>query len=209
MVIGTQTADILRDPTRLHESAMGNLVADAMRLKYSDAEAALMNSGGLRANLLCNPPAYGELPCQIAYGEMFAVLPFGNLTVIETLTGSQLQTAFLNGLSPACDPLISTGRFPQISGLKVQFHCTGTTPVIDGMWKAPDGPSGPLTVIGATDTIRLVTIDFLFGGGDGYSILGSGTAVVNTPDTALKIAVEYITGHSPVNPVVEGRIVGP
>jgi hypothetical protein len=209
MVIGTQTGDILRDPTRLHESPMGNLVADAMRLKYSDAEAALMNSGGLRANLLCNPPAYGELPCQITYGEIFAVLPFGNLAVIETLTGSQLQTAFLNGLSPACNPLISTGRFPQISGLKVQFHCTGTTPVIDGMWKAPDGPSGPLTAIGAADTIRLVTIDFLFGGGDGYSILGSGTAVVNTPDTVLEISVDYITGHSPVNPVVDGRIFGP
>ena len=29
-VIGTQSADILRDPTRLSESAMGNLVADAM-----------------------------------------------------------------------------------------------------------------------------------------------------------------------------------
>ena len=30
-VIGTQSVDILRDPTRLIESAMGNLVADAMR----------------------------------------------------------------------------------------------------------------------------------------------------------------------------------
>ena len=30
-VIGTQTADILRDPTRLNESQMGDLVADAMR----------------------------------------------------------------------------------------------------------------------------------------------------------------------------------
>jgi 2',3'-cyclic-nucleotide 2'-phosphodiesterase (5'-nucleotidase family) len=33
-VIGTQRADILRDPTHLNESAMGNLVADAMRDKY-------------------------------------------------------------------------------------------------------------------------------------------------------------------------------
>ncbi len=33
-VIGTQSDDIRRDPTRLSESAMGNLVADAMRAKY-------------------------------------------------------------------------------------------------------------------------------------------------------------------------------
>ena len=50
-VIGTQANDILRDPTRLNESEMGNLVADAMRAKYPDAEAAITNSGGLRADL--------------------------------------------------------------------------------------------------------------------------------------------------------------
>ena len=52
-VIGTQAIDILRDPTRLNESAMGNLVADAMRAKYPGVEAAITNSGGLRAG----PPA--------------------------------------------------------------------------------------------------------------------------------------------------------
>ena len=47
--------DIFRDPDRLHESAMGNLVADAMLDKYADeAEAAYTNSGGLRADLPCS-----------------------------------------------------------------------------------------------------------------------------------------------------------
>ena len=70
------------------------------------------------------------------------MLPFGNRTVILTLTGAQLTAALLNGFSPVCDPLIATGRFPQVSGLKIDFHCDGTTPVIDGIWKAPDGPAG-------------------------------------------------------------------
>ena len=48
-VIGTQSIDILRDPTRLNESAMGNMVADAMREKYPGVDAAFTNSGGLRA----------------------------------------------------------------------------------------------------------------------------------------------------------------
>ncbi len=51
-VIGTQSNDILRDPTRLSESAMGNMVADAMREKYPGVDAALTNSGGLRADIL-------------------------------------------------------------------------------------------------------------------------------------------------------------
>ena len=90
-VIGTQVADVLRDPTRLNESAMGNLVADAMRQKYPDVEAALTNSGGLRADLVCAPPSASEAACEITWGEAFAVLPFGNRTVIATYTGEQLD----------------------------------------------------------------------------------------------------------------------
>jgi 2',3'-cyclic-nucleotide 2'-phosphodiesterase (5'-nucleotidase family) len=52
-VIGTQQFDIKRAPTRLFESAMGNMVTDAMRLKYPGVDAAYTNSGGLRADLNC------------------------------------------------------------------------------------------------------------------------------------------------------------
>ncbi len=51
-VIGTQSIDIRRAPTRLLKSAMGNMVADAMRLKYPGVDAAYTNSGGLRQDLL-------------------------------------------------------------------------------------------------------------------------------------------------------------
>lgn len=208
-VIGTQANDVLRDPTRLHESEMGNLVVDAMRAKYPGVEAALTNSGGLRADLVCSPPSASEAACEITWGEMFAVLPFGNRTVIETLTGEQLTSALLNGVSPVCNPQIATGRFPQVSGLKVQFHCNGTTPVIDGVWKAPDGPSGTLTPIGPTDTVRIVTNDFMYTGGDGYTALTGGTNVQQPGDALLDIAVDYVATHSPIDPQVEGRIVGP
>ena len=103
-VIGSQQFDIKRAPTRLFELAMGNMVADAMRLKYPGVDAAYTNSGGLRADLNCAPPSAGEASCQITWGEMFSVLPFGNRTVIETLTGAQLQTAFINGFTPNCNP---------------------------------------------------------------------------------------------------------
>ena len=99
-VVGTQAGDIRRDPTRLNESAMGNLVADAMRAKYPGVDAALTNSGGLRADLLAAPPSAGEQPGEITWAEVFAVLPFSNRTVIETLTGAQLTQALLNGVEP-------------------------------------------------------------------------------------------------------------
>jgi 2',3'-cyclic-nucleotide 2'-phosphodiesterase (5'-nucleotidase family) len=208
VVIGTQANDILRDPTRLNESEMGNLVADAMRATYPEAEAAITNSGGLRADLRFAPAAGApEAPGEITFGEMFAVLPFGNATVIETLTGAQLQTALLNGFSPVCNPNIATGRFPQVSGLVLEFHCNGTTPVIDEMFKAPDGPTGTLTPIGATDTVRFVTNDFMYTGGDGYTVFFQGTDVKQTGDLLLDVAIDYVATNSPVDPLVEGRIV--
>jgi 2',3'-cyclic-nucleotide 2'-phosphodiesterase (5'-nucleotidase family) len=208
-VIGSQSIDIKRAPTRLFESAMGNMVADAMRAKYPGVDAAYTNSGGLRQDLLVTPPTAGEQPGEITWGEMFAVLPFGNRTVIETITGAQLEQAFLNGFSPFCNPAVNTGRFPQISGLKVTFTCNGTTPVVTGMWKTPQGINGPATPIGPADTVRFVTNDFMYTGGDGYTVFTQGTNVQQPGDDLLQVAIDYVSANSPVAPVVEGRIVGP
>jgi 2',3'-cyclic-nucleotide 2'-phosphodiesterase (5'-nucleotidase family)/predicted AlkP superfamily phosphohydrolase/phosphomutase len=199
-VIGTQSVDLLRDPTRLNESNMGNLVADAMRARYPEAEAAITNSGGLRQDIRGTPPSAGEGPNQITFGEMFAVLPFGNQTVVETLTGAQLVTALTNGFSPVCNPQIATGRFPQVSGLKITFHCNGTTAVVDQILKGT-------TPLGPTDTLRFVTNDFMFNGGDGYTAFTGGTDVQFKGDLLLQVAIEYVTANSPVAPAIEGRIV--
>lgn len=206
-VIGTQQFDLKRDPTRLNESAMGNMVTDAMRELYPGLDAAITNSGGLRADVNCAPPSAGEQVCEITWGEMFAVLPFGNRTVIETLTGAQLETAFLNGFSPRCNAAIATGRFPQVSGLKVTYTCNGLTPVVTGMWKTPQGINGPAIPIGPADTVRFVTNDFMYTGGDGYTVFMQGTNVLQPGDDLLQVAIDYIAAHSPVGPVVEGRIV--
>jgi 2',3'-cyclic-nucleotide 2'-phosphodiesterase (5'-nucleotidase family) len=205
-VIGTQANDVLRDPTRLHESEMGNMVADAMRQKYPGIDAAYTNSGGLRQDLICSPPSAGEAPCEITWGEMFAVLPFGNRTTLLTLTGAQLRQAFLNGFSPVCNTSIATGRFPQVSGLRATFHCEGPTPVVDGMWKTPDGIGGTQTPIADGDSVRLVTNDFMYTGGDGYTIFAGGTDVQQPGDDLMQIATDYVTANSPVDPQVEGRL---
>jgi 2',3'-cyclic-nucleotide 2'-phosphodiesterase (5'-nucleotidase family) len=218
-VIGSQSADIRRDPTRLSESAMGNFVVDIMRAKYPSVDAALTNSGGLRADLLMSPPSSAlEAVGEITWGEVFTVLPFGNRTVIETLTGEQLAAALLNGVSPACNTAIATGRFPQVSGLVVNYHCTApppippaaqtpSPPIIDGIFLAPGGPGGVLTQIAPTDTVRIVTNDFMFTGGDGYTVLSAGTNVLQPGDGLLEIVVDYVTANSPVTAAVEGRIV--
>jgi 2',3'-cyclic-nucleotide 2'-phosphodiesterase (5'-nucleotidase family) len=193
---------ITRAPSRLFESEMGNMVTDAMRLQYPGVDAAVTNSGGLRADLLYAPSGV-EAAGEITWGEVFAVLPFGNRTVIETLTGDQLSAALLNGLQPACDPAFTggTGRFPQVSGLLLNYSCSGITPVINTLTRA-DG-----TAILPTDLIRIVTNDFMFTGGDGYTAFSGGTNVLQPGDDLQALVVQYITANSPVSPMVEGRIV--
>ncbi|HSK33023.1 MAG TPA: 5'-nucleotidase C-terminal domain-containing protein, partial [Propionicimonas sp.] len=208
-VIGTQVADIKREPSRLKESAMGNLVADAMRAKYPGVDAAYTNSGGLRQDLLCSPPSAGEQACEITWGEMFGVLPFANRTVILTLTGAQLKQAFTNGFSPVCNPAIATGRFPQVSGLRATFICNGTSAEVTGMWKTPTGIGGTQTPITDTDSVRFVTNDFMLTGGDGYTVFAGGTNIVQPGDDLLEVSIEYVAANSPVNPAVEGRLTGP
>jgi len=207
-VIGTQVGDIMRDPARLNESAMGNLVADAMWDKYPGIDAAYTNSGGLRADLVCSPPSAGEADCEITWGEVFAVLPFGNRTTILTLDYDNLEAAFINGFSPVCDTSVHSGRFPQIAGLKVQFHCEGTSTVIDAIWKTPEGIGGPEILLGPGDSVRLVTNDFMYTGGDGYTMFAAGTDVLQPGDDLMTLVVDYITANSPVSAAIEDRILG-
>jgi len=211
VVIGSQQFDIKRDPTRLNESAMGNMIADSLRWYYTtvnphQVDAAITNSGGLRADLLCG--AGVTPPCPINYGQMFNVLPFGNSTAIVDLTGDLLKAAYLNGFSPKCDSAISTGRFPQVSGLKVTFHCDAATkkPVIDGMWKTPNGAGGTEIPILPTDVVRIVTNDFMFYGGDGYTMIAKGANPLFPGDVMLDVSNEYVKTFSPVGPKVDGRI---
>ena len=115
------------------------------------------------------------------------MLPFGNATVIETITYEQLIAALTNGFSPVCNSAIATGRFPQVAGLRITFSCSGTAPANITVFKgASTTPMGP------GETVRIVTNDFMFFGGDGYTALINGTDVAQTGELLLDIVVEHI-----------------
>ena len=114
-----------------------------------------------------SPPSAGEQVGEITFGEMFAVLPFGNSTVIETLTYDQLMAAFVNGFKPPCgDVAGGTGRTPQFAGLKVTFHCNGTVAVIDSIVRLRDNKTLGRGRHGPPRHQRLHVH-----GGDGYTAL--------------------------------------
>jgi 5'-nucleotidase len=84
-----------------NESPLGNLVADAMR-EATGAEVALMNSGGIRADLPAGP---------LTYGHVFAVSPFDNYPTMVVMTGEQL-TQILGSMSGGARGIL------QVSGVR-------------------------------------------------------------------------------------------
>ncbi|MBQ1018348.1 bifunctional metallophosphatase/5'-nucleotidase [Micromonospora sp. D93] len=182
--------------TSLGESPLGNLIADA-QLAATDNEqnavAALMNPGGVRADLDAGP---------VTYEEAFTVQPFANNLVTLDLTGAQLycvlEQQFVTGrtLYPSAtvgyvvDPNGTTGT--------VADPCAGTRVVRGSLTLGG-------TAVDTAATYRVTVNNFLAGGGDGFSALTGGTNLV-TGQIDLDAFVDYLTAQSPVSAPTLDRI---
>ena len=72
------------------ESTLGNFVADVQKWS-TGADVALMNPGGLRANLTYASTGASDPDGNVTYREAATVQPFANTLVTLTLTGAQLK----------------------------------------------------------------------------------------------------------------------
>jgi 2',3'-cyclic-nucleotide 2'-phosphodiesterase (5'-nucleotidase family)/predicted AlkP superfamily phosphohydrolase/phosphomutase len=215
-VIGSSTVFIPRTDScgntagRTCESLVGNVTADAIRLKYT-TDFALSNSGGLRADLTCpttdNPsdfcPPYAPPPFQITRGQVLTVLPFGNVVVTVRINGAELKALLENGVSSM--PAVS-GRYPQVSGLCFTYDIAApagarvTSVVRSDATGACTTTPVDLT-LGASYTIALN--DFIAAGGDGYLVL---TSRATTRDIMDQVVADYVAANSPIGPSIQGRI---
>jgi 5'-nucleotidase / UDP-sugar diphosphatase len=192
--LGTTTGplDSRRNVVRGEESAMGNLIADAIRAA-TGADIAITNGGGIRADRTY------DAGTMLSRRDILTELPFGNVAVLTEVTGQQVLDALENGFSRFED---GAGRFPQVSGLTVVFDPT-----------APAGTRVASVKVGDADldvnaVYRLATNDYMLGGGDGYGMLGGGRVLINQGNGILMatIVMDYITANGGVDEVVEGRI---
>jgi 5'-nucleotidase len=203
-VIGSITADITRATTSAGESALGDVIADAQLAAtapagFGDAVVAFMNPGGIRTDLLFNQISGGEAPGEVTYGEAFNVQPFGNALVTMTLTGNQIDTLLelqFDNPTPGStrilqvsDGFIYTWDDAQPTGSKVDI----STIMIDGM------------VIDPLGTYRVTVNSFLADGGDGFSVLVSGTDRLGGA-VDLDAMADYFAANSPVAPGPQNRI---
>jgi 5'-nucleotidase/UDP-sugar diphosphatase len=107
--------DSRRNVVRAEESTMGNLIADAMR-DATGADIAIMNGGGIRGDTTYDAGR------KLTRRDILTELPFGNVTVVTELPGSQVLLALENGVSQVEK---GAGRFAQVSGLTFAFDAVG------------------------------------------------------------------------------------
>ncbi|WP_449256060.1 bifunctional metallophosphatase/5'-nucleotidase [Bosea sp. (in: a-proteobacteria)] len=179
---------------RTQETALGNLVADALRAS-TGAQLAITNAGGIRANRQY-PAGY-----TLTRRDVLSELPFGNATAMVEITGKDVREALENGLSPAPQ---GSGKFPVVAGLRFEADVkrpAGSRVVAlslsDG---TPIDPAGRYTV---------ATNNFMLEGGDGYAALGRGRTLIGVTDGKLMAneVMVYLRRLGTVEARVEGRAV--
>ena len=194
VVIGkTETAlDSRRNVVRGEESAMGNLIADAMRAAVG-ADVALMNGGGIRADRTY------DAGVELTRRDILTELPFGNTVQLTEIPGSQLLGALENAVSQVEK---GSGRFAQVSGLSFVYDASAE----------PGKRVSEVMVAGkpleAATLYKVAVNDFILGGGDGYDALGGGR-MINDSGAGVLVAnavMDYVEKAGTVAPAVEGRI---
>ncbi|MFC8502162.1 bifunctional metallophosphatase/5'-nucleotidase [Pedococcus sp. NPDC057267] len=192
-VLGHITTDVTRTGNAGGESQLGDLIADAQLADPSVVTAgktpdiAFMNPGGIRADLTYANSPYGEAPGDVTFEEAFTVQPFNNYLVSLDLTGAQVKQLLTEQWSGA-----NSGSGKKILQVNKDFNYTysGTT-------------LGTVTLKGQplvdTQTYRIVTNNFLQGGGDNFPTMAKGTNVYYG-GLDIDAFANYLSASSPYTP---------
>jgi 5'-nucleotidase / UDP-sugar diphosphatase len=178
---------------RTGEAAIGDLIADAMRVS-SQADAAVTNGGGIRGGKIYAPGT------TLTRRDILAEMPFDNRTVTIEITGADLKRALENGLAPWPK---ASGGFPQVSGLAIVADAGRPAGARIVSIKVGGAPLEDKRIY------RIATNDFLARGGNGYTTFRDARVLLPANDSPLVAneVIAYIEKLGTVRTGVEGRIV--
>lgn len=152
---------------------LGNLVADAQRWA-GQADIAVMNNGGIRADLVAG---------DVSFGQLYEIQPFGNRLVRLTVTGTTLLSYL--------ESIVGGERLrAHVSGVRVRFD--PVAPEGSRVVEARLGDGRPI-VPGASYTV--VLNDFLAEGGDGLALGREAQRTEQLGVIDLDALIAYIQAH--------------
>jgi hypothetical protein len=173
------------------ETAFGNLVADAIREAFK-ADVAIVNSGSIRGNRVYEPGTV------LTRFDLFGEMPFHNTLVLLSITGDQLIEVLEYGLNSKYRV-----AFPQVSGIRFSYRQK-----VDQQ-KRVFGLTIKGKPVDPNTSYTLATIDFMAGGGDGYTNLTKLKPVKHSSNGRhlADVLMLYVYARGEVSPKIEGRIV--
>ncbi|MDT0267555.1 bifunctional metallophosphatase/5'-nucleotidase [Streptomyces sp. DSM 44915] len=204
--IGWISGDIPGRDAGTHEFPAGDLIADAQlahaRALDESADLALMNAGGVRADLTYAASG-DEGDGVVTYGEGFTVQPFSNTVNLLDYTGEQLLAVLTEQVTGENE---ATPKILQPSdgfSYTLDLTATGADRIVADSVTVNGEP------LDLSATYRVAVNSFLAGGGDGFPTLGEGAnPVVGNDDMA--VLADYLTANSsadaPLDPPTADRI---
>lgn len=200
-----------RNFVRTEETNLGNLSAEAnlWMARFYDASTtiSIKNGGGIRSVIgyvnavgstvtleppLANPSA-GKAQGDISQLDIENSLRFNNQLSLLTLTASGLRSVLEHGVK-ATAPGATPGQFPQIAGVRFSYDPTlpQNVRILSAVITDSAGNNLDTLVMNGqlvgdpNRTFRVVTLNFLAGGGDSYpfNTLGSNRVDLNTQPAA-------------------------
>ena len=191
--------NITRELNAQKESAVGDLVTAAQldiakKSGYPDVDFAFTNNGGIRADLVVKPDG------TVTWGAAQAVQPFGNILQVVEITGDQIYKA----LDQQYDE--KELYFLQMAGIKYTYtkpaDATEENPYkVVKVYKA-DG-----TEIDRTKTYKAIINDFLYGGGDGFSVFRD-TKLIGAINPDTEVFIQYIEDLNKAGKKLSASILG-
>ncbi len=197
--IGQITTDVKKDPpagSTNGESQLGDLIADAQLADDSTVTngktpvIAFMNPGGIRTDLTYAQTKYpDEVPGDVTYEEAFSVQPFNNYLVSMDLTGQDIYDILAQQVTG------TNGASRKILQISQGF----TYKLVPGVGAEDGSVELNGTPIDKAATYRIVTNNFLQGGGDGFPSFTKGTDVFYG-GLDIDAFADYLSAHSPYTP---------
>ena len=190
--VGTASATIAATRNGAGESALGDIIADGMldaaRAVAGRVDAAFTNSGGIRSDLIAS-----GANSTITFSDLFNVLPFGNTVMVKTLSGDAIIRLLEQQTPVRVLQVSSTFRYAWDPAKPAGSRVNRGSIQIDGK---------PLV---ATEKYRIATVDFVWNGGDDFTVATEGTEAV-TVGTDVDVFRTYVGKQSPVTAGPQDRI---
>lgn len=187
---------VARKSNSAGESALGDLITDAIvaATRAQGVQVGFMNNGGIRKDLESGP---GNVA---TFGNVQAVLPFGNTLVAMDLRGAQLKTLLEQQWTKADG---DGGSVLQVSS-GLTYRWDSTRPV--GQRVLPGSVKIDGIAVEDAKTYRVVANNFLAEGGDTFTVFGKGTRRVDTGIRDLDAMLGYLAKHDKAGTPSAARI---